>query len=347
MKRTIQVSILCIAAVFFCMSANAKTVTLTFSTDATPGSLRGDAEDMFFNEVEKLSNGEIQIKKFWGSSLMGPKETLKGIENGVVDMAIVNPARYPKRLKYMIGFTNLQKGPYSYEYKIKALVDVYNSPEMANEIASFKQKTLYHYTMSYLGMAFNTPVTGFADLKGKRVRSASPGLSNCVKHAGGVPTSLPFSDVYMALQTKAIDGVMTSANSLHRIKVYEAAPYVLVYKGIWSPLAWMVNINQKKYDALSEKHKKVFAEAAATSMKNFGPVHDKEMDKIVSEIEKGSKKLTIASDAETEYYLSSPAHEENIDGWVARLKKQKINNGREVVNQWKSIVDKAIAEEKK
>lgn len=347
MKKTIQVTILCIFTLFFYISANAETITLTFSTDATPGSLRGMAEEMFFNEVEKLSNGEIKIKKFWGSSLMGPKETLKGVENGVVDMAIVLPARYPRRLKYMIGFTNLQKGPDTYAYKIKALVDAYNSPEMAKEITSYGQKTLYHFTMSYLGMAFNKPVSGFADLKGKRVRSASPGLSNCVKHAGGVPTSLPFSDVYMSLQTKAIDGLMTSANSLQRIKVYEVAPYVLIYKRIWSPLAWMVNINQKKYDSLSAKHKKVFADAAANSMKKFGPVHDREMDKIVAEIESGSKKLTIASDAETEYFLSSPAHEENIEGWIARLKKQNINNGREVVEQWKAIIENAIAAEKK
>ena len=220
MKKAIQISILCVVTLFFCISVNAEAITLTFSTDATPGSLRGNAEEMFFNEVEKLSNGEIKIKKFWGSSLMGPKETLKGVENGVVDMAIVLAARYPRRLKYMIGFTNLQKGPYTYEYKIKAIMDVYNSPEVAEEIASYKQKTLYHYTMSYLGMAFNEPVSGFADLKGKRVRSASPGLSNCVKHAGGVPTSLPMSDVYMSLQTRAIDGVMTSANSLQRVKLY-------------------------------------------------------------------------------------------------------------------------------
>ena len=73
-------------------------ITLTYATNTAPTGLRGVAEKMFVDEIEKQTNGEVKVRAFWGESLLKGKEILKGVQDGVADMGHVNINYYPKRL---------------------------------------------------------------------------------------------------------------------------------------------------------------------------------------------------------------------------------------------------------
>ena len=345
MKRTARFSIICICLLFAAATAQAGKLTLTFATDCSPGSMRADAEDMFLKEIETLSQGTIKVQRFWGSSLLQSKEILKGVQNNVVDLGMINPARYPKRLNYVSGAMVLPKGPVSYENKLAVFREIFELPKIKKQIESFGQKPLYLYTISYIGMAFNTKVEGFADFKDKRVRASARWFLNDIKALGGIPVSLPFSDVYMALQTKAIDGVFTNVDALHRGKICEVAPHLVVYKDLWTPVAFMININQKKYDRLSADQKDLLARAAANADKKFAPVYAQWMTRMIMEIEKGGAKISFGTPSDLALFLDSPAHKANERAWVSDLKKQGDDSGAELLSRMKQINNRIIKEE--
>ncbi len=115
-KRLIfRVALLTIAAglcgaAFFMSPAMAEEITLTFATNSPPTGLKGDAETIFIEELEKASGGKIKVKPFWAESLLNINEMLKGISDGVVDMGYVNVAYYPKRLIRNSGILTARPG---------------------------------------------------------------------------------------------------------------------------------------------------------------------------------------------------------------------------------------------
>lgn len=344
MKKVIQSLVLCIIALTISLTATAK--TLTYATDCAPGSMRAEAEDTFLKEVESLSKGEIKIQRFWGSSLLKVKESLRGIQNGVVDMAMINPARYPKRLVYLSGALLFPEGPIAYQNKMDVFRKIYDLPLIKKQIKSYKQRPLFLYGISYLGSAFNIPVSGFKDFKDHRVRASARWHLNAINSLQGVPVSLPFSDVYMSLQTKAIDGVLTNVDALHRGKIHEVAPYLVAYKQLWTPVAFMINISERSYRSLSPKHKRIMSVAAENADKKFAAAYDRWMNKLISDIQNGGGKVTFGTQADVKLFSQLPVHKENEKLWISELNKQGIKEAADLMEQMRNIVNQAILKER-
>ncbi|KIX14458.1 TRAP transporter substrate-binding protein [Dethiosulfatarculus sandiegensis] len=225
------------AFLVFCFlgaATQAKALTLTYATNTTPTGLRGEAEKMFLDEIEKQTNGKVKVRPYWGQSLLKGKEILKGIKDGVVDMGHINVNYYPKRLTLNSAVILVQQGPVKYENKMWVYDNIFREvPALTQEYAKFKQQIIYNYSVLPVGVCFTQPVKSLADFKGKRVRAASRWSLAMLKGPGATPVSIPWGDCYMALQTNAVEGVYTNYDSINRSKLDEVAPNVFVMREIW------------------------------------------------------------------------------------------------------------------
>lgn len=333
--------------IFGSSAALAETVTLTFATNNPPAGLKGDAEKIFIEELEKASNGQIEVKPFWAGSLLNIKEMLKGISDGIVDMGYVNVAYYPKKLTLNSGILLVDQGPVSYQNKITAFKRIYTEiPELTAEIEKFNQKIVYMYTMSPVGWCFNKPVNSIPEISGLKVRTSSRWAMNTLKDLGAVPVSLPFGDLYVSLQTNSIQGVVTNLDSIHRAKLHEVAPHIMTTNKLWTPLAYFININQKKWDKLSDEMKAAFQKAAVNAEMRFSEKYAEWLKIIETDMQTAGCTITAATADDYSLWLNSPAQEANIQAWIESVSKAGISDAAVVLQKMKAIVQEEINKEK-
>ena len=95
----------------------AKTIELTLADTTAAVGLRGEGVNIFVEEIEKHTNGQVKINVYWGSSLLKGKEILNGVATGIVDMGYINANYYPKQLLLHSAFPLIPVGPTSFVNK--------------------------------------------------------------------------------------------------------------------------------------------------------------------------------------------------------------------------------------
>jgi TRAP-type C4-dicarboxylate transport system substrate-binding protein len=83
------------------------------------------------------------------------------------------------------------------------------------------------------------------------------------KALGANAIPLPFSELFSALETTAVDGQENPFNTILSSKFYEVQKYLTVTNHVYSP--WIVLVSKKYWDGLSATEKKVLMDAGKTS----------------------------------------------------------------------------------
>lgn len=77
--------------------AHAKTV-LKMNHQFPANTVGSRIDQWFADEIERLTNGEIEIRIFWDNGLGGPRENLALLKQGDIDMAAMSAGYYPDEL---------------------------------------------------------------------------------------------------------------------------------------------------------------------------------------------------------------------------------------------------------
>lgn len=115
----------------------------------------------------------------------------------------------------------------------------------------------------------NKPVTKPEDLKGVRIRTpGAPVWSESVKALGATPVSMPWTEVYTAVQQKAIDGAEGQHTASYTSHLYEVLKYIdktahfQLVNGIIVGEKWFQTLPADLQQLLIEETKAVAAENA-------------------------------------------------------------------------------------
>jgi len=327
--------------------AKDKPIVLTAATNTAPTGLKGKAEMLFFEEIEKLTNGKVKVEVYWGESLLKGKEILKGAQDGVVNIGNINPNYYPKRMALNGGFILISQGPTEFANIHWAFKKCFAEiPALTKEYDKYGLKVLYVYGLAPLTVTSTLPFTSFEDFKGKKIRASSRWLLGMLKGAGAIPVSVPWGDCYMALQTKTIDAVFTNSDAIHRVKLDEAAPNIFATKELWSATAYTYAINKKTWKKLPKDVQDAMLKAGDTAASRFAEFHAQEWDRVISEQKKAGYKVTLATKADIKKWVSMPVHKTLQKEWVSELKSAGVDNANEVMNRMKEIVAEGVAKDK-
>ena len=343
--------ILCCLAVFLMIAgaaslANAKSYTFTFATNCPENTMRGVAEKQFIEELEKLSNGQIKIMPYWAQSLVKGKEILKSVQDGVVDLGFVNINYYPKRLLLNGATGLLEQGPTSYENMVGVYHDIYKkNPELTAEFMKYNQRPVYIYSALPYSFCTKEPLTSFDGLKGMKARSSSRWKLADLGAIGAVPTSVAFSECYMALQTGTIDTVLTNLDAQSRAKLYEVAPNIMLVKEMWVAMPFMITMNEKKYQALPDDLKAVVAQARENAVKRFTEYYPQTMEDEIKKMEAKGVKFTYASKADVKKWVSLPTNKGNQETWVKEVTEMGAESAEKILKSVFEINAEYLAKE--
>ncbi len=326
--------------------SQAKTYQFTFATNAPENTMRGVAEKQFIEEVEKLSNGSIKITSYWAETLVTGKEILKSVQDGVVDLGFVNVNYFPKRLLLNGATGLLEQGPTKYENMIGVYNTIYETiPELTKEFKKYDQRPVYIYTALPYSFSAKKPLASIDDLKGMKARSSSRWKLADLAALGAVPTSVAFSETYMALQTGTIDTVLTNVDAQSRAKLYEVAPYIMVTKELWLAIPFMITMNEKKYQSLPDNLKAVIQQANENAVARFSEYYPQSLDNEIKGMEAKGVKFTYASKEDIKKWVELPTNETNRQVWIKEVTEMGAANAKEILKKVIEINDTYLAKE--
>jgi TRAP-type C4-dicarboxylate transport system substrate-binding protein len=188
---------------------------------------QGRAARFFAKEVEKATGGKMKVRAIGNASLGSDTQMQQALIGGAQEM--------------MVGST-------------ATLVGL--SPEMAIWDTPFLFSNVKEADAVLDGHV------------GEKVKAKLRVMQNNVfldsfKALGANAVPLPFSELFTALETRAVDGQENPFNTVLSSKFYEVQKYLTVSNHVYSP--WIVTVSKKWWDTLSPAEKKVLQDAAVKS----------------------------------------------------------------------------------
>lgn len=104
------------------------------------------------------------------------------------------------------------------------------------------------------------PIKTLDDLKGLNMRMPSmKTYFETWKSLGAKPTTIAWSEAFLALKKGVVDGMDSPLGSIYGMKFYQAAPYITMTNHLVAPFNLLVN--EKKFQELSAADQKILIEA--------------------------------------------------------------------------------------
>jgi TRAP-type C4-dicarboxylate transport system substrate-binding protein len=201
-------------------------------------------------EVEKRTNGQIEVKTFPGGTLLGAKGMMDGVIAGQSDIGCICMAYQPGRF-VVTNATSLPLGLKDAKTGSVALLKLYEKykPEAFKDVV-----VLTMFTTSPGNVMSKVPVKNLDDIKGLDLR-ASGGAAQILKAWGANPVGMPMPATVEALQKGTVKGLFSSLEVMKDFKFAENCKYVTMTETSVYPFA--VIMNKAKWDALPKDVQKV------------------------------------------------------------------------------------------
>lgn len=220
------------------------------------------AAEFMAEEVAKL-DGDLEIKIFPSGQLGGEVPMMESTAAGVQDLTIA-AAAWASTLIEPLGFFSVSYLFDGEEHYRKVLNDP-KFNEMVAETISGADAGLVHIATLAAGarnLYTKEPVEDISDVQGMKLRvMGSPIESKVWSAIGASPFSVPFGDIYSALQTGLAEGAENSGAPYSTFKHYEVAPYYTLTGHQWL-IAFMF-MSEKKWSSLSKEQQAAVREIGA------------------------------------------------------------------------------------
>jgi len=216
---------------------------------------------VFKDEVEKRTGGAVQVVIHTAGELGDELDYLEMMRTGDLFLSTVATSR-------LSGYTNALLFA-DYPGLFRSLDEVRAFAQ--SDVAKARLEKLKD--LGFIGVGFSVggtryfitvpgkPINSVDDLKGMKIRvMPTPVHVEAMKYLGASPISMPYTEVYTALQTRAIDGLENEPPSYLAMRFYEVAPnYALLP---WFIIQHVTLMSKKIYDQLPPEVQKIVMEAA-------------------------------------------------------------------------------------
>jgi C4-dicarboxylate-binding protein DctP len=227
------------------------------------GSLRSQSMRFFETELEKRSQGRIQVELYLGGVLGHERELMDFVATGALQstrggfFTDANPKFGLLMMPFLVN---------DWDQAIRLV-----NSGFVREINREAAKNGFHIPATGISQGFRAhtnnkrPLKHPDDLKGLKMRV--PMQEVYVQTALAFeenPQELPYTEVYQALQTGVVDGQDNAPANIWDFKIHEVSKYLTLTYYATGPDPFMVNLDW--YETLPVELKEVFDEVARETM---------------------------------------------------------------------------------
>ncbi|MBF9037271.1 C4-dicarboxylate ABC transporter substrate-binding protein [Rhodobacterales bacterium LSUCC0246] len=202
--------------------------------------------------LSEATNGEVTVRGYHGGELgAGPVEQYVRVVQGVADVAWGLPGYTSSQF----DTTMIVELPNAIAIEApgyEALINAYDE-HLADEFPGTVPVALWTSEPNVFIMRdheIRTP----ADVAGLKLRVAGATAAQVVEALGGTPVQMPINQVYNALETGLIDGVITGSSTLNDFKLDEVANSYTFGANL-GRLSFYAVMNEGVYNGLSAEAK--------------------------------------------------------------------------------------------
>ena len=232
MKKIIGL-FLAVALVLSSALAMADAVTLTYAeVNPVEGTIVGEMAKAFKSKVEELSNGEITID-IQASGVLGSEDQI--LDNLLGGGNVTDISRISAFALSQYGCTKATLLSLPYVFENREHFWNFATSDLAKEFLDEPQtvglplRGLCYGEEGFRHFFFKNEVKGLDDLKGLKIRvSSDPVMTGMVSNLGASATSVPFTELYSALNTGVVDGAEQPTANYRSNAFQEVAPYLLL-----------------------------------------------------------------------------------------------------------------------
>ena len=201
-------------------------ITIKFSHVVAENTPKGQMAEKFKELVEKSSVGDqVEVEIYPNSQLYGDDQVLEAMLLGDVQLAAPSLSKFQKYTDQLQVFDL----PFLFE-DMAAVERFQNSATGKQLLTSLQDKGLVGLGYLHNGMkqlSASEPLRVPEDAAGKKFRiMTSDVLDAQFEAVDAAPLKKPFSEVFILLQTGAIDGQENTYSNIYSQKFYEVQPYI-------------------------------------------------------------------------------------------------------------------------
>lgn len=242
-------------------AAVAQTTSLRIQTHYAPETVSGKLAAEYVDNVQTMSNGEIQIEMFYSSSVVKSVETFDAAATGILDCDMTGGA-YQTGKNPAFQFVGDIMGGYATPYQQLSWLYYGGGLDAAQQLYNkFDMQLVGWWVYGQESLASSKPIRNTADLKDFKFRSP-PGMETKIfENLGAKPIVMDFTEIFTALESGIIDGADASGLANNQsLGLYDLVKHAN-YPGFHSMPSDHLACNKAKWDAMPESHRRIMSVA--------------------------------------------------------------------------------------
>ncbi|HOO39032.1 MAG TPA: TRAP transporter substrate-binding protein [Deltaproteobacteria bacterium] len=320
------------------MAFGAKTIKARVSLCNSPTHPQSIGMQVFKKYVEEKTGGNITVGLYYNSQLGGERESVEQVKNGSLEMATASAGPLTTfNSKFMVLDI-----PFAFDsYEIAwGVLDGPMGEKLLDSSEDIGLKGLAYLENGYRHVTNNVrPINGPDDLKGIKIRTMeAPMHMENFKKLGANPTPVPWTELYMTMQQKVVDGQENPLANIWEVKMYEVQKYTSLTGHIYDPMPLVVNL--KWFNSLTPEEQSIIKEGAVLAQNYSRYVNKAREDAIVEKLTEkgmqvnnvtaaGKEKMRATSQAAVVAKIKEGTDKAFVDEWLAAIEKMKkdVNAG--------------------
>lgn len=211
------------------------------SSAATDDRLENSLQE-FKKSIEEKSNGRIIIETYPNSQLGAERETLEGVQNGSIEMAVISTGPFSGFSKSMMVLDL----PYLFkngEEAFEVLDGEFGDKLFDNLLEETGLRGLAWGENGVRHMANNSrKIVTPEDVEGLKIRTQeNQAHMDMIKAFGGGPTPIAFNELYSSLQQGVIDGYENPFSLIVGMKFYEVTKHLTLTSHVYGVYGFVIN----------------------------------------------------------------------------------------------------------
>lgn len=281
-KSIIAVAAVLTVGVFAAGDLDARTLKVQASSRAGDWAHRF-MTDGWQQKVGIMSSGSIELEVLPTKAVVPHRETIDAVANGILD-GDLNAVSYFAGRDPAFGIIGDLIAGYDTPEQVRMFCQEGGGKEILQKLYDKYGGGNIHVVgcgpYAKEALVSKVPINGIADFKGVKIRSPEGLAADVFRKVGASPTSLPFSEVYTALEKGVVDAadasafVNNDASGMHQVAKFP------LYPGIHSMAVLQFIMNKDVWDSLTDAERTILETwyvAAYTTMRRQADLQDREL----------------------------------------------------------------------
>ena len=250
-----------VAAIALALGAQmAQAADAKYGYGAADSHPQGMAAKRFAELVKTKTAGRVTVNTYGSGKLGSDPQMQSSVQGGTLEMMTGPTSNLVGSIKEFgifdlpFIFANYKEADAVLDGAVgKSLLDKLDSINLVG--LAYQENGFRHITNS------KRPIKKMEDIQGLKIRVIqSPVFIDTFKALGANPVPMPFTDLYNALESKAVDAQENPPGLIEASKFYEVQKYATLTGHVYSP--FIVIASKKWFSTLSDVDKKAIKEAA-------------------------------------------------------------------------------------